>query len=645
MGTELIYKRQLVSIGVPVVSFKDPGAPSFYSLQDKQRFFRPLTKERNSHVNQIILHHDGTADSRGCFRVLAQRSLSTHLMIDGDGTVYQPLDLSDMAYHAGDYNRHSVGIDLNNPVIPNRVKDPSIRGIFTGRINGGRKTSLGYTDAQYDSLIAVVDGLRRIFPKIVTKAPIADDGKVVRTKLREAGFPGVVGHMHVSANKWDPGPGFDWERLLIGIRGNSVFFPVTLPGTRNLAQVPKKTALKAAEPYFRDTELGTGGFFPVGVNQAWHTGIHLNVKVGTPVVAPADGLIMAARNVEPGPLGSPNFVLIKHKLKVGTAFRTFFSVISHLRKETLGPNSKIGWIRRFALDPDAPETLPDDDEATNLPAAPGHIALDVGRVALGAIEVKAGEIIGYSDQFSGNVTDPKLEPLVDIAIISQGPIFPNADTTFEHIDQDPDPGLLCNARAIWKRVTKRPEELRGLVEGAYPISPAEMRAFYADEQGARALRWAAPRHVTEYFAGANFADLLGRGLDFEWHARTLAARHIARVRPFLWWDKAVGVHTNLPGDGVVWTYHPIALLSVIAMGEARRAFKTDAFQKGYAGDELRTQRQRDAALEKEYGLHEAGQTSAREDSQSIDLDDIEIDDDPENAGWMRWEQGEWEPDD
>ena len=127
-GTELYYKKQAVSIGVPVVTYKDSGAPSFYALQDRKRFYRPLATERYNHVNQVILHHDGTRNSPDCFRVLAQRNLSTHLMIDRDGTVYQPLDLSDMAYHAGDYNKNSVGIDLNNPVIPSRVKDTTPRG-------------------------------------------------------------------------------------------------------------------------------------------------------------------------------------------------------------------------------------------------------------------------------------------------------------------------------------------------------------------------------------------------------------------------------------------------------------------------------------------------------------------------------------
>jgi N-acetyl-anhydromuramyl-L-alanine amidase AmpD len=36
----------------------------------------------------------------------------------------------------------------------------------------------------------------------------------VLTDEEFAAFSGVLGHLHVSANKSDPGPAFDWERFL-----------------------------------------------------------------------------------------------------------------------------------------------------------------------------------------------------------------------------------------------------------------------------------------------------------------------------------------------------------------------------------------------------------------------------------------------
>ncbi len=33
-----------------------------------------------------------------------------------------------------------------------------------------------------------------------------------------AGFEGVIGHYHITKRKIDPGPAFDWERVLGGAR-------------------------------------------------------------------------------------------------------------------------------------------------------------------------------------------------------------------------------------------------------------------------------------------------------------------------------------------------------------------------------------------------------------------------------------------
>ena len=34
-----------------------------------------------------------------------------------------------------------------------------------------------------------------------------------------AGFQGVLGHFHIQSNKVDPGPAFQWEKVINGARG------------------------------------------------------------------------------------------------------------------------------------------------------------------------------------------------------------------------------------------------------------------------------------------------------------------------------------------------------------------------------------------------------------------------------------------
>lgn len=662
----LIYGDQQVDVGVRVITFREPGAPSFFRAREKsrkkQRFFggdslrdqiTGRSGSRKATVDQVLLHHDGTRDSLICYRVLVDRGLSTHLMIDGTGIVYQPLDLQYTAWHAAGRNEPSVGIDLNNPIRPDRVRNPGVRGVYRGRINGTMVASLGYTDAQYDALIAVLKGLGQIFPKLANlEAPVGEDGLVVRNKLVNDGFAGLVGHWHVSATKWDPGPGFDWERVLIGVRGKRLFYPVTLPQAANLDRVPKRKALSNAEVYFRNTEAGRGGFYPVGGNQAWHTGVHLNVEPETPVMAPADGVIVAARNTKrTSKMGSANVVVIRHEMEVAGNDAKFYSVISHLRPETLGRESEIGWIRRFALDPDGPLGLPEDDGGVHPPAAPGHVALIDGRVALGEIEVKAGEIIGYSDVFNPDPYGDKkqLMQLVDWALIAERPLFPVSDPTFAAVDEDGDDGILCNARKVWKQFTTNPEELRGLVEGGYPLAPEEVRAVYQDPRVATSMRWMATRHVTEYSDITDFSGLFGGGVDFEWSTRKVAERYVKDIRKFLWWDEKVTEHLKLPADRVIWTYHPVALTTFLAMGEARRVAEVAGSGVEALDEEaLKVARVRDARAEaafaEAFGTERHSHVSSRFDDIDARDDFHELEaDDPEREGWMRWEQGEWEP--
>lgn len=661
--TYLVYKKQRVDVGVRVVSYleAEQGAPSFYHVTDKRRRFSRIAFEniqgaRKDAVTKVILHHDGTRDSRGCFQVLVQRKLSSHLLIDADGTVYQPLDLSDVAWHADPFNKQSVGIDLNNPVHPNRIKDPIIqreRGVYSGKINGGVMHSLGYTNAQYASLMAVVRGLIKIFPKLKPMAPIGLDNKVLRTKLEDLAFIGIVGHLHVSATKWDPGPGFDWERFLIGVRGNNFHFPLTLKGTRNLAQVPKEKALKEATPYFENTERGHGGFFPVGVNQAWHTGIHLNVKEGTPILAPADGLIVVARNTKMGKMGSPNMVLIRHDLKIDGQQRTFFSLLSHLQREALdAKKSRVLWIRQLAQ-MDGPQGLPDDEDSDHPLSAPGFIALINNRAALIEVPVKAGDVVGYSGRYSPAVDGSQMAPLLDFSIFSDLPLFPRSDTTFERVEDDDGDDILCNARSVWKRYTQDPEALRGLVEGGYPLAPAEIRAFFGGTGGElddgrrphEELRWLSPKHVVEWSDKTDFSGLFGGGVDFEWSTRKEAKRYVDRIRKFLWWDKRVTKHIKFNTDRLVWAYQPIALLTVLALGEARRALNPGktGFMKGLTGEALLRARKEDAVLEREAGMaHRHMEVRIEGITGGEDIYETEGQD-PETEAWMRWEQGEWPP--
>lgn len=64
----------------------------------------------------FVTHWDVCLSSASCFRVLEQRKISVHFGIDNDGTIYQWLDVKDVAFHAGgrSWNHASVGVEISN---------------------------------------------------------------------------------------------------------------------------------------------------------------------------------------------------------------------------------------------------------------------------------------------------------------------------------------------------------------------------------------------------------------------------------------------------------------------------------------------------------------------------------------------------
>jgi N-acetylmuramoyl-L-alanine amidase len=207
-------------------------------------------------VDMFVVHYDVCGTSRQCFKVLHDlRGLSVHFMIDVDGTIYQTMDLVDTAWHASQVNWRSVGVELANigsyaltdkkgletledwypkdeygPYIefPASLGDTGVRTHefvarparaerIVGPMQGKLRAQYDYTPEQYDSLVRLTAVLCKTLPRIQPDAPRDDAGSVLTTRMteeHEARFRGIVGHHHVSEEKQDPGPAFDWEVFL-----------------------------------------------------------------------------------------------------------------------------------------------------------------------------------------------------------------------------------------------------------------------------------------------------------------------------------------------------------------------------------------------------------------------------------------------
>jgi len=207
-------------------------------------------------VDQFVIHYDVCGTSRRCFEVLQDvRGLSVHFMLDVDGTIYQTLDLKERAWHAGTANDRSVGIEIANIgaypdltelskwyalddtgrmrlTLPESMGDGGIRtaGFIArpsgenpvqGSIQGKDLWQYDLTDEQYDSLIKLTATLCKVLPEIRLNYPRDENGALRTTMLTPeemADYHGLLGHYHVTDAKTDPGPAFDWDRVVTGAK-------------------------------------------------------------------------------------------------------------------------------------------------------------------------------------------------------------------------------------------------------------------------------------------------------------------------------------------------------------------------------------------------------------------------------------------
>jgi N-acetyl-anhydromuramyl-L-alanine amidase AmpD len=215
-----------------------PPSPTLADLQDR--------------VDQFVIHYDVCGTARQCFKILHDhRKLSVHFLLDVDGTIYQTLDLRERAWHATKANDRAVGIeiahigayprpdhraliewyghDADGPFVrfPKWMKTTGLPAGFVGRparrepiagvIQGERLWQYDFTPEQYAALARLTAALCVVLPRLRLAVPRDGAGAVRSTALGAPEFDawqGLLGHYHVQTNKTDPGPAFDWERLL-----------------------------------------------------------------------------------------------------------------------------------------------------------------------------------------------------------------------------------------------------------------------------------------------------------------------------------------------------------------------------------------------------------------------------------------------
>ncbi len=143
----------------------------------------PNFDERDAEASLLILHYTGMKTGAEAIARLcdAEAKVSSHYVIEENGDVYQLVDESKRAWHAGvsfwrglrNLNAHSIGIEIVNP----------------GHEFGYRE----FTEAQYKSIIELCAGIKS------------------RHGIHNIN---IIGHSDIAPDrKDDPGELFDWKLL------------------------------------------------------------------------------------------------------------------------------------------------------------------------------------------------------------------------------------------------------------------------------------------------------------------------------------------------------------------------------------------------------------------------------------------------
>ena len=203
----LIFAGEPLPIKWPkVVLWMEKGG-----LKTAEGHYTKMIGKEKREIKMFVNHWDVCLNSASCSRVLNAdgRQASIHLMVDNDGTIYQSLDLQNVAWHAGgrSWNYASIGVEISNAYYT-KYQSWYVRNGFgkrplvRGSVNGNQlEEHLDFYDIQKEAVRAIWecihDGLGLPY-----EAPPVDG---LYQPARDCEFEGFVHHYNLSSKKIDCG--------------------------------------------------------------------------------------------------------------------------------------------------------------------------------------------------------------------------------------------------------------------------------------------------------------------------------------------------------------------------------------------------------------------------------------------------------
>ena len=202
-----------------VVLWTDRGG-----LKAKKGNYKEINGKRK--IDLFVTHWDVCLSSRICQKVLDKRGISVHFLIDNDGTIYQTMDTTHVAWHAGSVNHRAVGVEIANAYYPKYQEWYKKNGfgereiVKNAYVNGKKlKDHLDFYPVQIEALKALFEALHKGLG-IPLETPVNFNGREYTDTLSKPklkAFSGFIHHYHETSRKIDCG-GLDLVKIIDDIK-------------------------------------------------------------------------------------------------------------------------------------------------------------------------------------------------------------------------------------------------------------------------------------------------------------------------------------------------------------------------------------------------------------------------------------------
>ena len=206
----VVCNSELVEIDWPkVVLWNEPGG-----LKAKPGNYYDYGGKKPREVNMFVNHWDVCLSAESCAKVLNRRGISVHFNIDNDGTIYQLLDTQHGAWHAGNSNHKSIGVEISNGYYL-KYQDWYVKNGFGERpvienatIRGKKmKPFLGFYPVQLEAVKALWMAMHKGWDIPLVSIESGDSDFMTSdsydARCSRGNFKGFVSHYHQTSKKID----------------------------------------------------------------------------------------------------------------------------------------------------------------------------------------------------------------------------------------------------------------------------------------------------------------------------------------------------------------------------------------------------------------------------------------------------------